>query len=173
MSIIRRDKVTTSISKTFRDLTNDQTKHYFAKDNVYFALKLTGPTPEKLLDPTYFTFAILQSSFIKDTSPAGYHTSSTPIEYEYWGSKFSNLNQNIYNRLGLSTYLWPKNTDFFVRANYYYFQTLIVFRLSQPNSQKLKFRLHLLIFGYISIIFYICLVIVKNQAKRKNKINHL
>ena len=118
ITIFQRGKITTSINKVFRDLTNDPTKHYFARDNVYFAFRLNGPYPEKLLDPTYFKFEFLQSSFIKEDNSVGYSVTNTPIEYEYWGEKFPFVQKSIYDRIGLSTYLWPKNTDFFLRANF-------------------------------------------------------
>ena len=63
VTVVQRGKITTGINTIFKDLTNDDTKHYFAKDNVYFAFKLNGPNPEKLLDPTYFKFEILQINY--------------------------------------------------------------------------------------------------------------
>ena len=63
VTIFQRGKTTQSINKIFRDITNDETKHYFAKDNVYFAFKLNGPNPEKMLDSTYFNLEFLQVSY--------------------------------------------------------------------------------------------------------------
>ena len=66
ITIFQRGSTTTSINKHFKDITNDPTAHYFSQNNeVYFAVKLIGPTPEKLFDPTYFTFQLLQNSYIK------------------------------------------------------------------------------------------------------------
>ena len=118
ITIFQRGNITTSINTIFKDLTNDSVKHYIARDGIYFAFRLNGPYPEKLLDPTYFKFEILQSSYIKETNSVGYSATTTPIEYEYWGNKFPFVQKQIYDRLGLSSYIWPKNTDFFLRANF-------------------------------------------------------
>ena len=85
-------------------------------NDVYFAIRLTGPTPEKLLDPNYFNLKIAQNSYKKISS--GISVNSTAIEYEYWGNKFPHVEKLVYDRVGLATYLWPKNTDFFIRANF-------------------------------------------------------
>ena len=85
-------------------------------NDVYFAVKLNGPNPEKLFDPTYFNFKIAQMSYIKSSS--GYSAKETIIEYEFWGDKFPHVEKSIYDRVGLSTYVCPKNTDFFIRANF-------------------------------------------------------
>ena len=118
ITIFQRGNVLTGINSIFKDLTNDETKHYFAKDNVYFAFKLIGPTPEKLLDSTYFDLKFLQVSYRKTADQIGYTISSSSIEYEYWGSKFPHIQEVIYNNIDFSTYICPKNTDFFLRANF-------------------------------------------------------
>ena len=56
VTIFQRGKITASINTIFRDLTNNSEKHYFTKDNTYFALKMRGPDSDKLLDQTYFQF---------------------------------------------------------------------------------------------------------------------
>ena len=33
-----------------------------SNNDVYFAVRLTGPTPQKLVDQTYFNFSIAQYS---------------------------------------------------------------------------------------------------------------
>ena len=83
VTVFQRGKPTTSINTIYRELTNDETKHYFAKDTVYFALKLIGPNPEKLIDPTYFTFQIVQNHISKANSLKGYNMNYTVIDYEY------------------------------------------------------------------------------------------
>ena len=118
-TIFQRGKTAFSFNKVFRDLTYDLTKHYFAGNNeTYFAIKLTGPTPEKLLDPSYFSFHVYQSNYIKTNNSQGYSVNSTEIEYELWGEKFPNVQKEVYDRIGLSTYICPKNTDFYVRSNF-------------------------------------------------------
>ena len=39
ITIFSRSNTTTTINKIFKDVTNDKTKHYFAKDNIYFAFR--------------------------------------------------------------------------------------------------------------------------------------
>ena len=39
VTIFQKSNVTSSINKIFKDITNDQTKHYFAKEDVYFAFR--------------------------------------------------------------------------------------------------------------------------------------
>ena len=119
VTIFQRGNTSSSLNTIMKDITGDSQKHYFANNTeVYFAIRLTGPTPEKLLDTSYFKFELVQKSYIKDNSPSGHSSSSTPIEYEYWGDRFPHVSQEVYNRAGLSTYLCPKHTNFFVRANY-------------------------------------------------------
>ena len=118
MTIFSRGKPTTSVTQSFKDLTNDETKHYFANDTVYFALNMVGPTPEKMLDATYFTFKISEAHYTKLDNSIGFNVSYTPIEYELCGDKFPYSNKSIYDRIGISTYICPKNTNFFIRANF-------------------------------------------------------
>ena len=77
-----------------------------------------GPNPEKLFDQSYFNFTILQVSYIRDNSTSGFSSKSSIIEYELWKNKFPNVDKFVYDRVGLSTYICPKNTDFFIRANF-------------------------------------------------------
>ena len=84
----------------------------------YFAIKLTGPTPEKLLDPSYFSFHMYQSNYAKKNNNQGYSVNSTEIEFELWGDKFPLVQKEVYDRIGLSTYICPKNIDFYVRSNF-------------------------------------------------------
>ena len=79
--------------------------------------KMRGPNPEILFDPTYLTFQILQISYIRDNSILGYTINSTPIPYEKCGDKFPHIEQSVYQRLDLSSYICPKNTDFYLRSN--------------------------------------------------------
>ena len=101
----------TSIQK---DLTNDNEKHYFAKNDVYFAFRLTGPNPELLFDPSYITFEISQLFYSKDNSD-GYIAESIP--YKLCGDKIPYIDKSTYDRLNLSSSVCPNNTDFFLRAN--------------------------------------------------------
>ena len=105
ITILQRANTSTSTNKSFKDLTNDPTKHYFAKDNVFFAFALHGPFPDKILDPTYFSFKIQQVEYQKDSSPLGNMVSSTPIEYDYWRNNFPHVNRELYTKIGLSTYI--------------------------------------------------------------------
>ena len=51
-------------------------------------------------------------------TPDGYNAIITPIEFGYWESSFPYVQEPVYSKIGLSTYIWPKNTDFFLRANF-------------------------------------------------------
>ena len=43
---------------------------------------------------------------------------STPIEYEVCENKFPNVDKSLYDRIGLLTYIWPKNTNFYISGNF-------------------------------------------------------
>ena len=117
VSIFQRSNSTFTTNKIIKDITYDTTQHYFAQNkDVYFAIRLTGPTPEKLLDKTYFSFNMYQANYKKDNSTQGYSLKYTQIEYELCGSNFPNVQSDIYDRIGLSTYICPKNTDFFCKS---------------------------------------------------------
>ena len=71
-SIINKENTSLDFNKVINDITNDSTRHYFAQNkDVYFAIKLSGPTPEKLLDKTYFSFYMYQASYIKNNGSQG------------------------------------------------------------------------------------------------------
>ena len=119
ITIFQRDNTSTNVNSTIKDITNDQNKHYFTENGgTYFAIKLQGPTPEKLLDSSYFTFQLLQNSYIKQNNSQGFSFSSTPIEYEYCRDKFPHVDKATYDKAGLAEYICPKNSNFFVRANF-------------------------------------------------------
>ena len=61
---------------------------------------------------------LAQNKYIRDNSTQGFSMTSIPIEYEFWGDKFPHVEKNVYDRVGLATYICPKNTNFFVRANF-------------------------------------------------------
>ena len=119
ITIIQRGNTSSGVSMIMKDITNDPTKHYFARNSdVYFAVKLVEPTPEKLFDTNYIKFELVQNIYIRDNSSQGFSIAPTPIEYEFWGDKFPHVEKYVYDRVGLATYICPKNTDFFVRANF-------------------------------------------------------
>ena len=117
VTIFQRGKTSTSINTIAKDLTNDPESHYFTQKNqVYFAIKLIGPNPEKLLDKTYLNLQIQQIGFeSNDTNEAT--STSKIIDYELWGDKFPIVGNGISNRIGLSSFIWPKNSDFFIRSD--------------------------------------------------------
>ena len=118
VTIFKRENLTYTVTNTQKDLTNDSEKHYFAQNDVYFAFYLRGPNPGLLFDPSYLTFEISQISYIIDNSTAGYSVRSTPIPYEFWGSRIPFVKKSIYDRLNLYSYVCPKDTNFFLRANF-------------------------------------------------------
>ena len=99
-------------------MTYNSEKHYFTNDKVYFALKLKGPNSDKLLDPTYFNFELRQAHYELSSNDNGFTYTFTPIEYEFWGDRFPNVDKFLYDRIGLQTFICPKNTDFFVSGNF-------------------------------------------------------
>ena len=101
--------------------------------------KMRGPNPEILFDPTYLTFQIQQISYLRDNSTYGYTTKIDEIPYENCGNKFPYTEQSVYQRLDLSSYICPKNTDFYLRSNSnsYNFQAIQVrFLKCTGNSCK-------------------------------------
>ena len=79
---------------------------------------MNGPTPEKLLDTTYLTLEIMQNGYLMNSQTKYSIVSSIPIEYELCGNKFPNVRDDIYKRVELSSYIWPKNTDFFIQSDF-------------------------------------------------------
>ena len=118
ITVFQRSNSTFSVNTIFKDITNNNEKHYFAQKDVYFAFKLRGPNPEILFDKTYFTFELLQISYTRDNSAKGYTSLYTQIPYELCGTKFPYVEKSIYDRLNLSYSIWPKSTDFFLRSNF-------------------------------------------------------
>lgn len=53
-----------------KDLTIDKTKHFIGKSTFAFAVRFIGPTPEKLLDPTYLNFNMYESHYDKNGGKA-------------------------------------------------------------------------------------------------------
>ena len=75
--VILKEKSNFSVNQIQKDITNNNEKHYFAKDNISFAIKLLGPNPEKLIDKSYFKFEIMQTSNVRTSSGSGYTSHST------------------------------------------------------------------------------------------------
>ena len=62
VTIINRSNLTFSLTTIQKDLTIDEEKHYFAKNDIFIGLSLIGPNPEILLDHSYFTLEIDRDS---------------------------------------------------------------------------------------------------------------
>ena len=103
-------------TKSSRILQTTKRSITLQNNDIYFAVKLNGQNPEKLFDPTYFNFKIAQMNYLRTST--GFSTKEKIIEYEFWGDKFPHVEKLVYDRVGLSTYVCPKNTDFFIRANF-------------------------------------------------------
>ena len=104
IAIIKRESTTFISHKVIKDISKDITPHYFAKNkDIYFALRLTGPNPEKLLDSSYFSFNIYQAEYIKQSSSNGYISNKTKIEFELCGDRFPYVSKDVYDRINLST----------------------------------------------------------------------
>ena len=118
ITIFQRSNSNLNVSFIQKDLTNDNEKHYFAKNDIYFAIGLKGPNPEIILDPTYFTFEILQTNIYKDESSIGLKYNSTKIPFELCGNNIPQITKSFNNVTDFSKYICPKNRDFFVSSNF-------------------------------------------------------
>ena len=87
-----------------KDLTYDTEKHYIGKDTFAFAVKLTGPNPELLLDTSYFRFSVNNVKYSRDAS-YGLTKTVVPIEMEPCGDNFPSVEKDVYDRRGLSLFL--------------------------------------------------------------------
>ena len=79
---------------------------------------MRGPGSDKLLDPTYFKFGVNQVHCELSSNENGFTYSLTPIEYEFWGDRFPNVDKSLYDRIGLQMFICPKNTDFYISGNF-------------------------------------------------------
>ena len=77
--VILKEKSSFSINQIQKGITNDNERHYFAKENISFAIKQFGPNLE--IDKSYFSFEIKQVSYIKTNSSLGFNSTSTLL---YW-----------------------------------------------------------------------------------------
>ena len=124
ITIFQRSNSNLNVSFIQKDLTNDNEKHYFAKNDIYiyiyiyFAIGLRGPNPEIILDPTYFTFEILQTNIYKVEGPIGFQYNSTKIPFEFCGKNIQQITQSLINATDFSKYICPTNRDFFVSSNF-------------------------------------------------------
>ena len=118
ITIFQRSNSSLNVSTIQKDLTNDNEKHYFAKNDVYFAIGLRGPNPEIILDPTYFTFEILQTNIYKDESFIGIQYNSTKIPFEFCGNNIPQIEKSLSSVTDFSKYICPTNRDFYVSSNF-------------------------------------------------------
>ena len=116
--IFRRSDSEKIASTMVRDLTYDTEKHYIGKGNFAFAVRLTGPNPELLLDTSYFTFSVNNANYLKN-STFQVQRISTLIEMESCDDNFPGVRKDIYDRAGLSLFLCPKNTDYYLQSNFH------------------------------------------------------
>ena len=104
ITILQKDNTSVTINTMYKDITNDQTEHYFAKNSdVYFAIVLKGRYPDLIFDKRYVTLNIFQNSYQKGNGIDHALTNSIPIEYELWGNKFPHVSSDLYSRLKLAT----------------------------------------------------------------------
>ena len=88
ITVFQKGKSSNSINSVAKNLTNDTEKHYFAQNNqVYFALNLYGPNPEKILDESYISLKIEQKGYLINSQVNNIADSSKIIEYELCGDK--------------------------------------------------------------------------------------
>ena len=121
VTIFQRANTTISMNNQFKDNTDDARELYFSKNKeVYIAISLFRSNPDILLDKTYFNLQISQVNYIRDSSSSGFSHTATPIEYEKCGTNYSYVSSEIASRIKLGSYIWPKNTDFYLQKNLYY-----------------------------------------------------
>ena len=118
VTIVQRSNSTFSVTTFQRDLANDKENHYFAKNDIFFNLKLLGPNPEVLLDPTYFDLQINQVNYYRDNSNNGSSAKYKSIPYEYCGDNVPQVQKDIRKSTDYAKYICPKNKDFYIRSNY-------------------------------------------------------
>ena len=106
-----------SVTTIQRDLENDKEKHYFAKNDIFVNLKLYGPNPETLLDPTYFNLKISQASYHRDYNKYGVSNQFTDIPFEYCGDNVPQVEKDISDGQYYTRYICLKTKDFYVRSN--------------------------------------------------------
>ena len=117
VTIFQRSDSTFSITTIQRDLANDKEKHYFAQNDIFFNLKMYGPNPETLLDPTYFNLKISQISYSRDNNQYGISSQFTDIPFEYCGNNVPQVEKDIRDGQYYSKYICLKTKDFYVRSN--------------------------------------------------------
>ena len=100
-----------------KDLTHDSSRHQIGKGTFAFAVRLTGPNPELLLDTSYFRFSANNAKYSRDSNFA-LSKSFNEIEMEICGDNFPYDDQDVYKRSGLSLFLCPKNNDYFLQSNF-------------------------------------------------------
>jgi len=102
--ILSRSDSQKSASTIIKDLTYDQEEHYIGKGTSAFAVRLTGPNPELLLDTSYFRFSVNNARYSRDAS-FRFTKTVVPIEMELCGDNFPFVEKDVYDRIGLSVFL--------------------------------------------------------------------
>lgn len=116
--IFRKSDSEKLTSTMIKDLSKDTEQHFIGKGTFAFAVRLIWPNPELLLDTSYFSFMVNNAQYSRNSTFQN-QKKTTTIEMETWGDKFPNVNSDIYDKVGLATFLCPKNTDYYLQANYH------------------------------------------------------
>lgn len=98
-------------------------KQYIGKGTFGFAIKLIGPNPDILLDPTYFSLVVGVGTYKRadpTTSNGSFAeaTNYTFIDMELCGQNFPLKDDTVYNRIGLASYYCPKSNDYYIASNF-------------------------------------------------------
>ena len=143
-------------------MTNDEEKHYFAKNDIFIGLNLIGPNPEILLDPSYFTLQIQQANYVNDNTINADPKNSTQIPYNYWSIDNSQYQNFLNNTTKGFKYICPKFIDFYIRSNYnsenYEIIEINLIKCTgsswrSPEEIEEAFKSHLLQLGIVSTYF--------------------
>lgn len=117
VAVFQRSHSTKSVTKIVKDLSQDTTKHYVGKGTFAFALKMLGSNPERLLDSTYFSLSMSMSTILRPSNGSESFTYyKVPIEFDYCADSFPYVEKLLYDKLGLQTYICPKDNDYFLSS---------------------------------------------------------
>ena len=100
----------------------------------------------------------MQAQIVRDDSIFGFSYNYTLIPFEFWKG-IPYVDNSLSLRYNISTYLWPKSTDFFLRANFnsenYSVVQIMVSRCQGPSCKSDAeidqiFNLHIVDFIIVS-----------------------
>lgn len=116
--VVNRTNTNKFVTKAARNLLHDTTNHYIGKGTFAFAVNFVGPYPERMIDPSYFSLHMNIDNVRRAEGRKDLYSNQTEIEFDFCGDKFPFVEKTLYDRVGLQTFICPKNTDYFVTSNF-------------------------------------------------------